>query len=428
MSKVETWPDPLKHYKQTSVLKIVGSEKELTLKSSVLNSRSHNLYRYVHKERDEETGLYYYGARYHCGWLCRFISVDPLKDKFPFYSTYQYAGNRPINAIDLDGAESLEMDGEPKGQQKEIVQDNTNLVGQSDQVQSTIKRDQFIGEHTGNVCTIKVIHETAKGNEVYYEGSNADAPVEIQMQAAYLSRELKGENASIIFTVVGPSTETRGGLMQETAILSNINFQYNYDQGGERYSASGAFTKQAGSVHHAGLVDAALYYGLFRLFGPISKLPSKTTKPQPQNNQSVQKIANLGDDGIQSYKFLNNVDPKKQILGKSASSKVLGQNLEAAEVTRPANSAAHHMVAGSDKRAAVSRQILKRAGIDINAAENGVFLPKSSAHAVPPAITHSRIHTNVYYETLNTRLSATTDVLQELKLIRQEILSGGFPY
>jgi len=76
-------------------------------------------YRYVHKERDEETGLYYYGARYHAGWLCRFVSVDPLKDKFPFYSTYQYAGNRPINAIDLDGAESLEMDGESKGQQSQ---------------------------------------------------------------------------------------------------------------------------------------------------------------------------------------------------------------------------------------------------------------------------------------------------------------------
>jgi len=62
-------------------------------------------YRYVHKERDEETGLYYYGARYHCGWLCRFVSVDPLKDKFPFYSTYQYAGNRPIVGIDKDGLE-----------------------------------------------------------------------------------------------------------------------------------------------------------------------------------------------------------------------------------------------------------------------------------------------------------------------------------
>lgn len=62
-------------------------------------------YKYVHKERDDETGLYYYGARYYAPWLCRFVSVDPLKDKYPFYTTYQYAGNKPITFIDLDGME-----------------------------------------------------------------------------------------------------------------------------------------------------------------------------------------------------------------------------------------------------------------------------------------------------------------------------------
>lgn len=63
-------------------------------------------YRYVGKEHDDETGLYYYGARYYCPWLCRFISVDPLKDKYPFYTTYQYAGNKPITSIDRDGMEA----------------------------------------------------------------------------------------------------------------------------------------------------------------------------------------------------------------------------------------------------------------------------------------------------------------------------------
>jgi RHS repeat-associated protein len=62
-------------------------------------------YRYVGKERDEETGLYYYGARYYATWLARFVSVDPLKDKYPFYTPYQYAGNKPITFIDLDGLE-----------------------------------------------------------------------------------------------------------------------------------------------------------------------------------------------------------------------------------------------------------------------------------------------------------------------------------
>jgi RHS repeat-associated protein len=62
-------------------------------------------YRYVGKERDEHTGLDEYGARYYASWLCRFVSVDALKDKYPFYTTYQYAGNKPVSFIDLDGLE-----------------------------------------------------------------------------------------------------------------------------------------------------------------------------------------------------------------------------------------------------------------------------------------------------------------------------------
>jgi len=35
----------------------------------------------------------------------RFLSVDPLKKSFPYYTPYQFAGNKPIWATDLDGAE-----------------------------------------------------------------------------------------------------------------------------------------------------------------------------------------------------------------------------------------------------------------------------------------------------------------------------------
>lgn len=69
-------------------------------------------YRYVGKERDESTGLDYYGARYYGSWFCRFVSVDGLKDKYPFYTTYQYAGNKPVTFIDLDGLEEAQGSGE----------------------------------------------------------------------------------------------------------------------------------------------------------------------------------------------------------------------------------------------------------------------------------------------------------------------------
>jgi len=64
-------------------------------------------YKYVGKERDEETGLYYYGARYYAAWIAKFVSVDPLQLKYPHYTPYQYAGNKPVSYIDLDGLEEV---------------------------------------------------------------------------------------------------------------------------------------------------------------------------------------------------------------------------------------------------------------------------------------------------------------------------------
>ena len=57
------------------------------------------------KENDVETGTQDYGMRIYNPGIAKFLSVDPLASKFAFYSPYQYAGNKPIGAIDLDGLE-----------------------------------------------------------------------------------------------------------------------------------------------------------------------------------------------------------------------------------------------------------------------------------------------------------------------------------
>ncbi len=46
-----------------------------------------------------------YGMRIYDPRLGRFLSVDPLRNQFPFYTPYQYAGNKPIRFVDLDGEE-----------------------------------------------------------------------------------------------------------------------------------------------------------------------------------------------------------------------------------------------------------------------------------------------------------------------------------
>ena len=37
--------------------------------------------------------------------LGRFFAVDPLAAQYPFYSTYQFSGNRVIDMVELEGLE-----------------------------------------------------------------------------------------------------------------------------------------------------------------------------------------------------------------------------------------------------------------------------------------------------------------------------------
>ena len=71
-----------------------------------------NDYRYGfnNKENDKaiSIGIQDYGLRVYNSQLGKFLSGDPLTHYYPWYSPYQFAGNTPIQAIDLDG-------GEPKG-------------------------------------------------------------------------------------------------------------------------------------------------------------------------------------------------------------------------------------------------------------------------------------------------------------------------
>ena len=55
------------------------------------------------KELDEETGLYYYGARYYDPKLSVWYSTDSDQDKYPYASSYCYTLSNPINAIDPNG-------------------------------------------------------------------------------------------------------------------------------------------------------------------------------------------------------------------------------------------------------------------------------------------------------------------------------------
>jgi RHS repeat-associated protein len=63
------------------------------------------------KERDKDMNsltAYDYGFRIYNPAIGRFLSVDPLSKSYPFYTPYQFAGNKPIKFIDVDGLEEAD--------------------------------------------------------------------------------------------------------------------------------------------------------------------------------------------------------------------------------------------------------------------------------------------------------------------------------
>ena len=60
-------------------------------------------YKFNAKELDEETGLYYYGARYYDPKVSVWLGVDPMGEKYPGISVYAYCANNPIRNTDPNG-------------------------------------------------------------------------------------------------------------------------------------------------------------------------------------------------------------------------------------------------------------------------------------------------------------------------------------
>ena len=58
------------------------------------------------KELDNETGLYYYGARYLDPTGAMWLSVDPLFEKYAGMSPYNYCAGNPVKLVDPDGREN----------------------------------------------------------------------------------------------------------------------------------------------------------------------------------------------------------------------------------------------------------------------------------------------------------------------------------
>ena len=121
------------------------------------------------KEMDNDmsggkTGAVYdYGFRIYDTRIAKFLSVDPLTKEYPWYTPYQFAGNNPIWAIDLDGLEEMYHMFLTTAQEQTMVKRTTPT-----KIEQWVIDNHKMG--MANVATVDYINETmerATGNAPY---------------------------------------------------------------------------------------------------------------------------------------------------------------------------------------------------------------------------------------------------------------------
>ena len=105
-------------------------------------------YKFNGKELDEETGLYYYGARYLHPKYAMWLSTDPLEGKYPNVSSYCYTMGNPVRYIDPSGMLLKEYD-----QDGNVI---SNLGGERYDFKHNSKHDTKVFDNkTGKSIIIK---------------------------------------------------------------------------------------------------------------------------------------------------------------------------------------------------------------------------------------------------------------------------------
>lgn len=96
--------------KDGSANHFINCEEYYPYGETSFGSFAHNRYRFTGKERDEESGLYYHGARYYAPWLTRWISCDPEKTNAvcsKCNGLYVYGLANPLITVDPNGREDI---------------------------------------------------------------------------------------------------------------------------------------------------------------------------------------------------------------------------------------------------------------------------------------------------------------------------------
>ncbi len=180
-------------------MSLLQKEEKCSLKSNLENSHKATTYRFNGKEYDQETGNYYYGARYYDPKLSIWLSVDPMSSRDLGLTPYHFVKNNPIMLIDPTGLtwdpavkdDADKLLGNIKSVKQDLIKDNQKLEGKIVRYQSKNWSASKTERKTGRVQdkidrnneriseldqSIQDWNDIDSDNQVY-TFKNADSPV-----------------------------------------------------------------------------------------------------------------------------------------------------------------------------------------------------------------------------------------------------------
>ena len=140
------------------------------------------------KERDEETGYGYFGARYMDHELMTmWLSVDPMADKYPSMSPYAYCAWNPVKLVDPDGMDTIYYNLYGKQLFSKTGGDDVNMMVLTDKAKMDEEEFKARGVHSFDLATLNIgyldemyDYSDQNGDECYYAIRGDGSPTERQ--------------------------------------------------------------------------------------------------------------------------------------------------------------------------------------------------------------------------------------------------------
>ena len=125
------------------------------------------------KEKDYESGFHYYGSRSYSSELSIWNSTDPMADKYPSLTPYNYCANNPVKLIDPNGEDIwiVYKDGNNEKLFNYTKRGTYQSIPQNDFLNQTIDALDKASEHSTTKKNILDFFNDSQKNAMIFESN-----------------------------------------------------------------------------------------------------------------------------------------------------------------------------------------------------------------------------------------------------------------